>query len=100
MTTTPDMILFQSFCFLFYFMNTYSIFSHAYYSKLITPDYLANIMYINFELIYIYILAYMMLRFSQVIYLLILNTFNYFINTEYNFESNRFTFMKFRSKKN
>ncbi len=98
MTTTPELILFQSFCFLFYFMNTYSIFSHAYYSKLITPEYLTNIIYINYQIIYIYVLAYIMLKISQIIYLLIYNTFYYFINSDYKFESNRFNFMKIKNK--
>ncbi len=98
MTTTPDLILFQSFSFLFYFMNTYSIFSHAYYSKFITLEYLTNIIYINYQIIYIYVLAYIMLKCSQIIYLLIYNTFNYFINSDYKFESKRFNFMKIKNK--
>lgn len=98
MTITPDLILFQSFCFLFYFMNTYSIFSHAYYSKIITSEYLTNIIYINYQIIYIYILAYIMLKISQILYLLIYNTFYYFINSDYKFESNRFNFMKIKNK--
>ncbi len=98
MTTTPELILFQSFCFLFYFMNTYSIFSHAYYSKIITSEYLTNIIYINYQIIYIYVLAYIMLKISQIIYLLIYNTFYYFINSDYKFESNRFNFMKIKNK--
>ncbi len=97
---TPDIILFQSFCFLFYFINTYNIFSHAFLLKLITPEYLTNIMYINYQLIYIYVLAYIILKLSEVIYFFIYNIFNYLINNKYQLKSNRFNFIKGKLYKN
>ncbi len=100
---TPDLILFQSYCFMFYIINTYSIFSHAYNSKIITMDYVRNVVFINYELVYIFCLAYIMLVSSQYMYILILNTFNYcmYIGNKYKFESNRFNFIKPRlNKKN
>ena len=98
---TPELILFQSFCFLFYLINTSSIFYHAYNSKIITMDYVNNIIWINYELIYIYSFAYIVLESSQYIYSLMFDAFNYsiYISNKYKFESQRFNFIKNKSYK-
>ncbi len=78
-------MLFKSYFLLFYILNTYKIFAHAYKSIFINDEFVKDIVYKNYEFFYYSGLSYIIFKTSKFIYNI---TYNF------NYESKRFDFYK------